>query len=174
MYDLSYQFVGFQRMYGLGEMDGILHIPISQLYPEKPNTHVQKKKPNSSIHVPLFWQGDDAQSSNDGCVTGLPVEELNVDLGVGSWTCFVVVEAVGPFVVETVGPFVVETVGPFVVETVVLLLASPGPLVVIGGAVVVFVVVDFVVVVDEGVVSANDFVYLEMKLVERHYGDYAT
>ena len=91
--------------------------------------------------MPIFRQGDDAQSSNDGCVTGFPVEELNVDLGgVGSWTGFVV------------GSF--EAVG----VVVVLLLVSPGRLVVAGGAVVfVVVVVVVVVLVDDGLSSANDF-----------------
>ena len=122
---------------------------------------MQKKNPNSSIHVPLFWQGDEAQSSKDDCVTGFPVEELSVDFGVGSGTEAVFVVCC----VETVGAVVLETVDVLVV----LLLVSPGCLVVTDG--VVFVVVVVVVVVDDAVVSANDCFQLDVRLVERHCGE---
>ena len=42
---------------------------ISQLSPEYPNLHSQWYDATSSVHVALFWQGDEAQSSRSVTVT---------------------------------------------------------------------------------------------------------
>ena len=98
---------------------------------------MQKKKPNSSTHVPLFRQGDEAQSSYDACVTssGAGVDFVvppGVDFVVPPGVRFVVapgvvvdlfvscVEVVFPVAeVDFVGRVVVTTAGDFVVVVVV-------------------------------------------------------